>query len=43
MTESARKEAGVEGDRFEQLERKAAGEGLTEEEAEELGDCMRSR
>jgi len=27
----------VEGDRFEELKRKAAGEGLTDEEAAELG------
>jgi hypothetical protein len=37
MTESVRKEGGVERDRFEELKRKAAGEGLTDEEAAELG------
>jgi hypothetical protein len=37
MTDSVRKEGGVEGDRFEELMRKAAGEGLADEEAAELG------
>src|SRR5438093_12844733 len=36
-TASARKEGVVEGDRFEELKRKAAGEGLADEEAAELG------
>jgi hypothetical protein len=33
----------VEGDRFEELERKAAGEGLTDEEAAELGRLYAER
>lgn len=37
MTDSVRKEGGVDGDRFEELKRKAADEGLTDEEAAELG------
>src|SRR6266542_6631101 len=37
VTDSVRKEDGVEGDRFEELKRKAAGAGLTDEEAAELG------
>jgi hypothetical protein len=32
-----RKEGGVDVDRFEELKRKAAGEGLSDEEAAELG------
>ena len=37
MTDSARKEGVVEDDRFEELKRKARGEGLTDDEAAELG------
>jgi hypothetical protein len=33
----------VEGDRFEALKRKAAGEGLTDEEAAELGRLYAER
>jgi len=37
VTESGGREVVVEGDRFEELKRKAGGEGLTDEEAAELG------
>ena len=37
MTDPVGKEGDMEGDRFEQLKRKAAAEGLTDEEAAELG------
>src|SRR5438093_1390714 len=43
VTGRMRREGSVDGDRLGELERKAAGEGLTDEEAAELGRLYAER